>query len=225
MCKFIDIHTHKLVENKNIISIYNTFLYKENLKKKNQSIGLHPWHLEETNIEEEIVRIEKNITNERVIAIGECGLDKLCKTNFMLQIEILKRQIKIAEKVSKPVIIHCVKSYNEILQIRKKTNLNIPWIIHDFNENQEITKKLIDKNIYISIGKKINNQQTKVYKNLQDFNLDYIFLETDDSEYLIEDIYLRVSEKLNLKKQKLVEIICNNFLRVFKNETLSKSEF
>jgi len=214
MSNFVNIHTHNL-NDKNLFSIRNIFLYKNSISESYQSLGLHPWHLPEFDIEAEILKIEQNISNKNVIALGECGLDKLVNVDFDLQIATFEKIISLSEKYSKPIIIHCVKSYNEIINIRKETNLQIPWIIHGYNGNHETAKQLNDKNIYISVGRQIFNKTSKIFKSFKGLNLNFMFFESDDKEIEIEKLYEFASEILKIDVENLKMTVYENFRRIF----------
>jgi len=220
MIKYIDIHNHNPNyedENKDVISIIN-FIESFDYKKNNYySIGLHPWFLNELNFVDNLNNLYKFIKNKNFIAVGECGLDKKCKTDFEFQSIAFAKQIFISEDLKKPLIIHCFKAYNEIIEIRKKTKSSQTWIIHGFNENLEIAQKLISLNIYVSFGEIIFNEKSKALKTLKSIDLNYVFFETDESIKSIYEIYEKASEILNIEIEKLKQIVANNFSRTFTN--------
>ena len=59
------------------------------------------------------------------LALGECGLDKKVQTPLDLQQEVFERQLTLAEKYKKPVIIHCVAAFQELIAIKKKLKLSV----------------------------------------------------------------------------------------------------
>ncbi len=138
---YYDLHTHHFPEeNKNICSMVNVSveffslpreerlrqyrapypLLEETKRNIMYSIGIHPWHIQRENIQKELNLLEKYVGLPNVKAIGECGLDKLCETDFNRQKEVFLLQTAISEKVGKPLIIHCVKSFDEIIYLKKK---------------------------------------------------------------------------------------------------------
>ena len=72
---------------------------------------------------------------DSVLAIGECGLDKACDTNFKLQQQVFTTQVNWANEIKKPLIIHCVRAYGEVLSLLQKNNNKVPVIFHGFNKN------------------------------------------------------------------------------------------
>lgn len=109
----------------------------------------------------------------------------------------------MSEKYKKPLIIHCVKAYSELLEIHKKENPKQPWIIHGFNKNKVLAQQLIDKGFYLSFGVALLKSK-KLQANLKNTPLSQLFLETDDNTtQSIEEIYTFVSDLLQLEQIEL----------------------
>ena len=208
---FIDIHTHNTLTKHNNISIFSIDIRKDinSQIKKFSSIGIHPWYINDENI---ISNFEKYINNENIIAIGEIGLDKTIDVNFDLQKEVLFQQLNLAKENDKAVIIHCVKAYSDFQQIIKL--YSIPFIFHGFNSSLETAESLIKSGAFLSFGKTLlsNTKLQTVFKNI---DLSKIFLETDDSNINIEEIYLFASKLVNIRLIDLEKQIENNFIEVF----------
>ncbi len=68
------------------------------------------------------------------------------------QEEILEVQVRLAEELCKPLIIHCVKAYSELIAVRKRTKSSVAWIVHGYNNNERILRQLLDHGFYISVG-------------------------------------------------------------------------
>ncbi len=83
------------------------------------------------------------IDNQSVIFLGECGFDRLKGEDLAFQTTVFEAQIRLAESISKPVVIHCVKAFNEIISIKKRLKPSIPLIIHGFHQNKTILNDLI----------------------------------------------------------------------------------
>ena len=140
------------------------------------SIGLHPWHIDDT-YNEKLDIIENHLQNQEIIAIGECGLDKICTTPFKTQLLAFEKQINLSERFNKPLIIHCVKAIDELLGLTKK--INSTKIIHGFNANIILSEQLISKGFYISIGTNIFTN-FKIQELIKQIPIEYLFLESDD---------------------------------------------
>ncbi len=205
---YINLHTHNKQHNEDI-AIYNLQLPNEEPNKHLCSAGLHPWHINHENYKEVIKKIKEIAKNKEVVAIGECGLDKTCTTPFELQKEAFKEQIAISEDVEKPVIIHCVKSYNEIIALKKDIKPLQPWIIHGFRGKAETAKMLSVAGIIISIGEKFNPDIR------QTISSDNIFIESDESKLPIDEIYRNIANIWHITSHELQERVEKLYKKVF----------
>lgn len=209
MQSFIDIHTHHRISKNAIVNFYAEFDKHDTVPQS--SLGLHPWYLQ--NADEYFFQLAKFAPAKNVLTIGECGLDKVCDTDWQLQERVFKKQIELANQLQKPLIIHCVRAYNECISFLKQSE--VPVIFHGFNSNINIANMLLEKGFYLSIGTVIFNQTFEnVFERLP---LERIFFETDDSQTEISHIYKRASEIKNISIETLILQIENNFQKIFTN--------
>ncbi len=217
--KHIDIHTHRLTEADDI-KILNIFAQDIPTEEPGFlfSAGLHPWHIEKMNPEECISAIERISGMKNFIAIGECGLDRSISTDFAIQEMIFKEQIRVAKNQSKCLIIHCVKAYSDVINLKIKTKSEVPWILHGYHGNMETTQSLIRHGFYFSVGERLlkNVSSQSVFRTIP---TERLFLETDDGEISIRQIYLSASQILKIEKEILINLIFSNFKSIFGNET------
>ena len=158
--EFIDIHTHQRKEGKTIINCYPSDFYpQEGLW---YSVGIHPWYVSEVSFNNDFRNLEKALVNPQVLALGECGLDKRCDKDLNLQIKIFEQQIKLSEKIRKPMILHVVHAFNEIIALYREFSPHQPWIIHGFRGKAEIAKQLLKEGLYLSIGEHYSQQSLSV---------------------------------------------------------------
>ena len=205
----IDIHSHKRNDN------YLTIINKSDsnvLEIDSFSFGIHPWNA--SKIEDNFLNFENEISSKKCLAIGEIGLDKLKGPSIDIQRKEFLKQIEISEKHEFPIILHCVKSWNEILEIKKFIKPKQPWILHGFNK-VGIVNEVLKNNVYISIGSSILTN-FKLQDVLSLIPNDRLFLETDDSNLDIFEIYKKVSEIKKIPLLELEQIIEQNFKRVFR---------
>ena len=106
-----------------------------------------------------------------------------------IQIEIFELQLKLAQKLNKPVIIHNVRSASYFQSLLKKTDLRVPLIFHGYNLNEEITADLLKKNCYFSFGEYLLRPGYNAVRVLPMIPNNRLFFETDDSSVSIEKIY------------------------------------
>ena len=122
---------------------------KEFYFEKYFSIGIHPW---DAYLQTSLSEFEKNIQHPNCLAIGECGFDKIINIDLELQKVVFIYQLDLAVKFQKPVIIHCVKAYDELTEICATYHSKTALIIHGFNKSLQLAKQMIDKGFYISLN-------------------------------------------------------------------------
>jgi TatD DNase family protein len=179
------------------------------------SIGLHPWQVKEESLESDIDLVRQAAEKSQVVAIGEAGLDKSISTPFQLQEQAFLAQIDIARAFNKPLIIHCVRAYNEIFSLKLKSLHEKPWVIHWFNASQQMGEQLISKNFYLSFGHMLFNVNSKAYHAFPRLSEDRIFFETDDAGVTIDEVYEQASalrRKVTTSLEKRIEM---NFMNCF----------
>jgi TatD DNase family protein len=220
---FVDIHTHRRNVSVGVISVTNfsqnefqNGLYTEG--SSCASVGLHPWFLTKENFEKDFRNLSQLIDNQNVIAIGECGLDKLKGEDLTFQTLAFEAQIRLAESVGKPVVIHCVRAFGEVVAVKKRLKPSVPLIIHGFNKNQNILTELLRNDFFISIGaailppKGVYTEGSFFSEMLKKIPLDRLFFETDAAENVaISEIYDAAATVLGMDITDLKSIIYKNF--------------
>ena len=188
---FLDIHTHKVATQPGVISIQSLSLTNDVFlampKTKPISVGLHPWFATVEHLELQMKYLTVVANQSNVKQIGECGLDRLRGEELENQILILEKQIELAEKLNKPLILHCVKCFSELIAIKDRLKVKVPMIIHGFNKNETLGQQLLDKGFLLSFGLaalKENSGASKLIQSTSNF-----LLETDDADVSIEEIY------------------------------------
>ena len=181
------------------------------------STGIHPWYIKnEKSLTEQLSLLDQVVSHPNCVAIGEAGLDKLTETDWNLQEKAFIEQIYISEKTGKPMIIHCVKAWDEILKMRKVEKPVCPWIIHGFNSSEQMARQLLDAGCLLSFGKMILNPESKTAKVLLSLKPHEFFLETDDENITIVEIYKRAAELRDMSVDELKKLMTGNFESVFK---------
>jgi TatD DNase family protein len=186
------------------------------LKDRYFSLGLHPWFIDRLDVAAALALIDAQAENLRLLAIGECGLDKSIATPLDRQIKVFLSQLEIAERWKKPVMIHCVRAFNELLLIKQQLQPVMPWIIHGFNKNLNVAQQCLAQGCYLSFGNTLLNSHSHAYKILPDIPLDRLFLETDAAQDInIDQIYEAAAKILAIEIAVLSEHLHRNFTRVF----------
>ena len=210
---FINLHTHHISADNNLFILNYRLGYDKVIDTTHSfSIGIHPWDAELNNTTC-ISELEHFLTQPNCVAIGECGLDKLITTPLDIQKKVFEQHLQLAIKYKKPVIIHCVKAFDELIVLCKPYFNRIPLIIHGFNKSEALAKQLIDKGYYLSLH---HNLALKTDFNIQSLPLNKLFFETDnDPNLLIQDVYQDFSSKLNMELDVLKAQINRNFETLF----------
>ena len=213
---FINIHTHTTKLCDNLIQIVNLDLNQPCLKQGYYSCGIHPWALDKADfqIDEALNRLKENLQQPQVMALGEAGLDKF-HADFERQIKVFERQIVLSENLKKPMILHDVKSHNEIIALRKKHKAKQPWILHGFNGTEQDIRQLTGQGLYLSVGESLLHPERRICKSLKNIPLDLLFLETDMAETRIQTIYESAAKLLDIDLVVLQRHLFTNFARVF----------
>lgn len=210
---FINIHSH-FPAGPHEWAVQNLYQYFEQVRLPgNYSIGLHPWYLNEKTVLSDMEELKKWSVQPNVLAIGECGLDRVCSTDFLLQKDIFLKQVQWANKLQKPLIIHCVKAHEDVLQLLSKHQNKVPVILHGYNKNKELALKIISNGYYVSFGKDL--QHERIREMIAVLPTEKIFLETDDTETGIEKIYALAAEALQITEDSLSLQLQKNAAAVF----------
>jgi len=218
--QYINLHTH-LIKSGSDIQILNVFAQDLNETEPDHffSAGIHPWHIGSVNPEECFQSIEQSMLNSNMLAVGECGLDRVIDTDFAFQKELYQKQIELAQKYDKPLIIHCVRAYPDLIKMKKDHRSVVPWILHGYQGNRDTTAELVRHGFYFSIGKALFDS-TKLQKILPEIPIERLFFETDDSEFSIQKIYLFAAQILKTDEELLVQVISSNFKKLFGDDKL-----
>ncbi len=172
------------------------------------SAGIHPWRVPEAR-NDTWDWLERVVTYPSVVAIGEVGLDKRCAVEMSLQKEAFERQIRLSESVGKPLIIHCVKAFNELTELKKKHRPHVPWVVHGFRNNRHVAERLLREGIRISLGEKYAPDV------LQCIPPEQLLAETDESTCPIRELIARMAAAKNREADSLCEQMDENARKLF----------
>ncbi|HPN84931.1 MAG TPA: TatD family hydrolase [Victivallales bacterium] len=220
MSDFFDFHSHQTENIEEGISIFSLFpdekISREIRGGTYFSCGIHPKFIPENKEIDRIFRIlEERLNEEIFLAVGECGLDRLSKTPMPLQIEMLERQISIAEKFGKPLVIHCVRSYGELLAVKKNAReRNVRFCIHGFSGHPKLAEQLIENGFILSFRQESFRTRKKT-ESLIAASDGIFFLESDGNLEGVRPVYMSASEILGIELEALKEKIMANALEIF----------
>lgn len=212
----INIHSHSISTSApEDFVLPNCIVSKDYLYEQACSAGIHPWYID-FDEEAQWAALEQYASKPQVLAIGECGLDKLTSTEWNKQIRVFEKQITLANTLKKPLIIHCVRAYHEVFTSLLRKEVIVPVIFHGFDRNWPLAEQLLkNKNYYLSFGAAI--LKGKLDDVIQHIPLDRFFLETDDKPTKISDIYAYFCRVRKLSTKQVEDRISTNFNSVFKS--------
>lgn len=157
------------------------------------SIGIHPWHIISSELADQLTEIEELLKSPfyspSLIMIGECGLDKHIEIDLSLQKRVFLAQLELAEKFNKPVVLHVVKAFDEIISLSRPFLNKIPLTIHGFNKSTALATQLWAGGFGLSFGKPKNSDYSKGDFLKLKFKNELFFFETDSSPDSIKNIY------------------------------------
>ena len=187
----VDIHTH------------NTQMLAQTI----DTIGIQPWHA----LGCDISVVEKGIA--AADAIGEIGLDFACNVPHEEQMRIFRAQLALAEQYQKPVVLHCVRAFEEVMRILRDFNLPVV-IFHGFIGSVEQAQRSVKQGYYLSFGER-TFRSPKTVEAMRSTPLSHLFVESDESTTPIEDIYARIAELRGVDIATLTEATQANFNKIF----------
>ena len=187
----IDIHTHNAQTNAQTVV----------------AVGIHPWHA----LEADLSAVEACIAD--VDAVGEIGLDFACDIGCETQISIFRAQLVIAERLHKPVVLHCVRAFEYIMRVLDNYRLKVV-IFHGFIGSKEQAQRAVTQGFYLSFGER-TFRSPKTIEALRSTPLTQLFVETDESSTPIEEIYAKIAELRGIPTTELITAVEENYNRIF----------
>jgi TatD DNase family protein len=218
--RFFNLHTHKFTNQETVLELVNQYPQEFDVSIPNYSIGIHPWYINEDRLELDLQIIESKLQEPNCLALGECGLDKRIEIRLELQQTVFENQLLLAQTYNKPVVIHCVAAFQEVIATKKRLRISVPMLLHGFSKNMQVAKELVDNGFYISFGKYLllNPELETVFLSIPN---DKFFLETDTVEEGIETVYDLASRYKKWSMDEVKQQINSNFAAVFKGYELS----
>ena len=191
------------------------------------TIGYHPSESKSITIED-LNLLEEQLQNDKVVGIGEIGLDyHYGKDDVDLQKELFRNQMKLAEKYSLPVVIHSRDATSDTINILKEFP-NVIGDIHCFSGSLETAKIYLSMGYYLGIGGVVTFKNSNLYNVVRNIGLERVLLETDspyltpepnrgkkNSSKYIPDIAKYLANSLGISVEEVSKITLNNTYRLF----------
>ena len=189
MSRLIDIHTH----------------YPTSCHIEPQGVGIHPWHADKESFRTDIFQGAK--------LIGEIGLDYACDVNHAVQKELFCKQLAIAKEMNLPIVIHCVKAFDDTLKLLLKYEIK-KAVFHGFIGSVEQARKAVTNGFFLSFGF-TTERSPKTIAALDITPLENLFAETDTSSRKIEEAYEMICRLKGCSMQELQSAIEHNYKKLF----------
>lgn len=213
----INIHTHDSVRMEGVFAVENLMIHEGRIPDDSAdafSVGIHPWFLQKENADEQLARLTAIASDDRVLAIGEAGYDKVKGPEMDLQRRVFEEQARLADDLGKPLMIHCVKGWDELWESRRRLKPKSAWVIHGFNGSPEQARQLISGDMYLSLWVKsvLNGTLNRV---IEETPLARIFLETDGFYVEMRSVYDSAAKAAGVALPDFVAAILKNYNDVF----------
>jgi TatD DNase family protein len=211
--RYLNIHTHRATGNSGLTEIES--LYYPQVPSglaAFTSAGLHPWYLKNLDWTAAGEWLDAWAERPDCVAIGETGLDKVCDTPWALQLRAFSICIDAATERGKPLLLHCVRAYNELLAELPKKGL--ACIFHGFDKKNHVAEMLLNAGCYLSFGAALLREQSSAAISLKTAPIDRIFLETDDQGIGIAEVYEKAAAIKECRVAELAAQVLLNALNV-----------
>lgn len=209
----LDIHTHRHPDKWDEQSIISLSIGEEGFASSPLlsegstvpiSIGLHPWHVNEGWKGLTLDNLIPRLSLPQVVAIGEAGIDRLRGGETTDQLAAFENQAQLAKEAQKPLIIHCVKAFDEIIRLHKKSFKDEAWVIHAFRGKAEQARQLLREGFFLSFGEHYHDGA------LRQCPLERLFIESDESTIEIETLYTRAATLRSMGVEELKKEVNKN---------------
>lgn len=201
-------HSHDVNAREALISVdINDFNPQQG---KVYSVGIHPWHIGD-NWKQQVEQLAQAAQHPLVVAIGETGLDALRGPSLETQEQVMQAHINIAAATRKPLIIHCVRTSQQVLKLWRDNPEahNVAWVIHGMRGNHNVAQQLLQAGFYLSFGSKHNSEALAITPH------DRLLIETDDEPpSSINTVLATISSEIGISKRKLRSTIRHNALKI-----------
>lgn len=205
-----DIHTHQPTCNfEQAIVSFSVGTEAMDTRVVYASVGIHPWYLTEDNAQARLQALEEALKEERVVALGEAGLDRLQGGPMDVQTAVFRQEIALAEEYRLPMVIHCVRAFHELLQLKKELRPIQPWIIHGFRGKESVARELLRHGCHLSFGARFQPDAVRTVP------LDRLLIETDEATESLEETCKCIAEARGVAPEELALAIRKNVCKVF----------
>ncbi len=194
---YIDFHTHHVAADGEAV-----------IQDGVHTWGIHPWHISADT------QFSAPADLTHILAIGECGLDRLAGAPMEQQESLFREHIRLSEECRKPLFIHCVRTLDDVLRLRRQMRATQPWIIHGFRGKPRQLQSILSAGMYVSFGFHYRAE------SVLSCPPDRMLLETDDdTRRPISALYAEVAALLHTDVSSLCKQMQTNYRMLFSQKT------
>ncbi|HPS82909.1 MAG TPA: TatD family hydrolase [Bacteroidales bacterium] len=206
---YYDIHTHHESQSPSVTGILNV-IPGQSVPESLFSAGIHPWYAKDASIAD----LKQYITNPYCIAVGECGLDSMKSSiSFDEQKILFRAHLELARQLSKPVVLHVVRSTNELFHILKDFP-ELVYIWHGFTGSEETLRQFERFSMYYSCSPRgLKNPEVWLAVPAE-----RLLCETDDSDISIAEVYESLAAGRHEGIELIADSIKRNVVKIFGHE-------
>lgn len=151
------------------------------------------------------------------LAVGECGLDRTADVPLARQVEVFRAQIEEAARRDKPLVIHCVRCFPELIRMKTDSGADaLQWVLHGFRGAKRKAFELLDAGFALSFGAGLLRDAGNM-EYFAEIPLDRILIETDESPELFPQILAEASAMHLLPPAEFAAAVESNFRRIFRH--------
>jgi len=190
--RYINIHGHRQASSIDewvMMNLMAKDFPPDDIQNGYYSVGFHPYNIDKADERETLEKVTRAVEHPRILAVGEIGLDKSLEAPMEKQFRIFEKQVAIAEAANLPVILHVVRSFNEMVEFMKAHQPVVPMIIHGYNGSVQMVDQLVKAGFMISFGEAITREHSRIVEALQRVPVEKMFLESDEGDMDIREIY------------------------------------
>ncbi len=215
---YVDAHTHRRSASPDVLSLVNIRISSATEVFETDGIctvGVHPWDITE-DWRDDVDIVEELSSEELVLGIGESGLDRSCNAPWIHQVDAFEYIADLAERVYKPLVVHCVKAHDELLRVAKFIEPIQPWVLHGFVKGADLARQCLDAGMYLSFGAAVLKESATLSEAVRICPADRLLLETDGDNADIREIYAAVASLRAVSHEDLCATLQQNFNNVFR---------
>lgn len=203
MTPVIDCHTHRTDASAALIAVDpRQFAPQPGLW---YSVGYHPWHEVDSLTDADFDLLEQCVRHPQVLAIGETGMDSLRGADLDTQARVFVHHLQVAHVIGKPVVVHCVRTAQRIIDERRKAGLTaVPLAIHGMRANERVACTLLDAGCYLSYGIRFNPA------TLLATTPDRLLIETDEAPATIHEVATAIADVLATTADDVIALATGN---------------